>query len=92
MVHECDICIEHALVQRNTLLLRTYAAVDSRAKQLLLAIKIWAKRAGVADASSGTLSSYGWALLGIFYLQVRAEHPEYLSFASFRTLVLYIPL
>jgi DNA polymerase sigma len=68
--HECDICIEHALVQRNTLLLRTYAAVDPRARQLLLAVKVWAKRAGVADASNGTLSSYAWALLGVHYLQL----------------------
>eukprot|EP01051_Picozoa_sp_SAG22_P030938 SAG22_NODE_12266_length_449_cov_1.185714_1_plen_53_part_10 len=32
-------------------------------------VKIWAKKAGVADATNGTLSSYAWALLGVHYLQ-----------------------
>ena len=56
-------------LDRNTLLLRTYKELDPRAWQLLMAVKIWSKQAGVADASSGTLSSYAWAILTIFYLQ-----------------------
>jgi DNA polymerase sigma len=54
---EADICVEHALVLRNTELLRTYAMVDERARLLMIAVKLWAKRSGVADAANGTLSS-----------------------------------
>jgi DNA polymerase sigma len=61
--------VEHELVVRNTLLLRTYQEIDKRAWQLIMLVKVWAKQAGVADASHGTLSSYAWALLTIFYLQ-----------------------
>ena len=61
--------MEHELVVRNTLLLRTYQEVDQRAWLLIMLVKVWAKQAGVADASHGTLSSYAWALLSIFYLQ-----------------------
>jgi hypothetical protein len=68
-VNECDICIGHPLPQKNTALLRTYAEVDPRAKQLILAVKIWAKKAGVADSANGMLSSYAWSLLCVFYLQ-----------------------
>ena len=66
-VNECDICIGHPLPQKNTALLRTYAEVDPRAKQLILAVKIWAKKAGVADSANGMLSSYAWSLLCVFY-------------------------
>lgn len=61
--------MEHELVVRNTLLLRTYQEIDQRAWLLFMLVKVWAKQAGIADASHGTLSSYGWALLTIFYLQ-----------------------
>ena len=69
VVNECDICVGHPLPQRNTALLRTYAEIDPRAKQLILAVKVWAKEAGVADSTNGMLSSYGWSLLCVFYLQ-----------------------
>ena len=66
---ECDIAVDHELPQRNTLLLRTYQQIDPRARELMLVVKIWAKQAGVADSANGSLSSYAWALLSIFFLQ-----------------------
>ena len=66
---ECDICVEHELVLRNTSLLQAYAQLDPRVVPLIITIKIWAKKAGVAEAFKGTLSSYAWVLLAIFYLQ-----------------------
>lgn len=68
-VTEIDVSIEHWLVVRNTALLKTYAAVDERAKLLMMMVKIWSKRVGIADATNGTLSSYGWFLLVVFFLQ-----------------------
>eukprot|EP01043_Picozoa_sp_COSAG02_P020014 COSAG02_NODE_977_length_15502_cov_235.762838_11_plen_1407_part_00 len=71
---DCDICVGHMLPQKNTALLRTYCDIDPRAKQLILAVKIWAKAAGVADSVNGTLASYSWSLLCVFFLQ-RCEPP-----------------
>lgn len=66
---ECDICVNNPLAIRNTLLLRTYGSVDDRARQMVFVVKLWAKRRGLNDPSTHTLSSYGWILLAINYLQ-----------------------
>ena len=72
---QCDICQDNVFALRNTLLLRTYALVSPRARSLIFTVKLWAKSKGISDASRGTLSSYAWVLLVIFYLQWGVKPP-----------------
>jgi|LauGreDrversion2_5_1035112.scaffolds.fasta_scaffold197170_1 DNA polymerase sigma len=55
----------------NTKLLRDYASLDPRLRQLVFLVKKWAKVRGVNDSYRGTLSSYAYVLLCINHLQVR---------------------
>ena len=59
------------IAQRNTKLLEFYSRFDKRCKILGYVLKAMAKSCGVADASRGSISSYGYTLLLIHYLQVR---------------------
>lgn len=53
----------------NTELLKRLMKGDPRVPELVLLVKLWAKRRGVADASNATLSSYTWTLLVINFCQ-----------------------
>lgn len=66
---ECDICVNNPLAMRNTLLLRTYGSIDARVGHMVSLVKHWSKRRNINDPSSHTLSSYGWILLTINFLQ-----------------------
>ena len=66
---DCDICIDNRLAIRNTLLLRTYSLVDIRVRELAYIIKRWSKRRNINNPAERTLSSYGYILLLIHYLQ-----------------------
>ena len=44
--------------------------VDSRFKRLSLLVKWWAKRREINDASLGTMNSYAFCLLVLYFLQV----------------------
>jgi DNA polymerase sigma len=66
---ECDVCIDNFLAVLNTRMLKTYSLIDDRLRQLVILIKLWAKNRNIADAANGSLSSYSYALLAIFYLQ-----------------------
>jgi hypothetical protein len=57
----------------NTQLLRDYASSDSRVRPLMYAIKRWASARGVSDSRNGTLSTYCWMILVIFFLQTTCE-------------------
>ncbi|EOX96152.1 Nucleotidyltransferase family protein isoform 5 [Theobroma cacao] len=54
----CDICINNVLAVVNTKLLRDYAKLDARLRQLAFIVKHWAKSRGVNETYQGTLSSY----------------------------------
>lgn len=54
----------------NTKLLRTYGSIDPRVRNLVFLIKHWAKNRHLNSPSDGTLSSYGFILLLIHFLQV----------------------
>ncbi|GBG26726.1 PolyA RNA polymerase GLD2 [Hondaea fermentalgiana] len=72
----CDVASGNSIALQNTQLLRAYSEVDPRARSLIYAVKFWAKRRGICDASLGTLSSYAWTLMVIFFLQqTRDRHP-----------------
>eukprot|EP00039_Didymoeca_costata_P014126 m.225025 g.225025 ORF g.225025 m.225025 type:complete len:912 (+) comp15952_c0_seq8:189-2924(+) len=68
---ECDISLNHTLPLSNTLLLQTYAQVDARVRALVLLVKRWASNRGINDASNGTLSSYAWVIMVLYFLQQR---------------------
>lgn len=65
----CDICFDNPLALHNTRLLATYAACDSRVPILMMFAKLWARSRKINDAFGGTLKSYGFLLLLIYYLQ-----------------------
>lgn len=48
-----------------------WAQIDPRMVQLSLIVKRWAKRRGINSAFKGTLSSYAYVILVIFFLQTR---------------------
>ncbi|ORY86794.1 hypothetical protein BCR37DRAFT_343108 [Protomyces lactucae-debilis] len=73
-----DISFDNALALHNTKLIATYAACDSRVPILLMFVKLWTAVRRINDPHSGTLSSYGYALLLIFYLQNRCNSPPVL--------------
>ena len=66
---ECDICVNNTLALRNTALLRAYSMCDPRIRPLAFLIKKWTKERRINTPSEGTLSSYGYLLLLIAYLQ-----------------------
>ncbi|KAE9322504.1 hypothetical protein PF008_g17577 [Phytophthora fragariae] len=66
---ECDLCVENRLAQRNTSLLRSYASADPRVRMLAYVIKRFVKQRRMNCAAEGTLSSYGYLLLLIHFLQ-----------------------
>ncbi|KAK8565875.1 hypothetical protein V6N13_020950 [Hibiscus sabdariffa] len=68
----CDICINNVLAVVNTKLLRDYAKIDARLRQLAFIVKHWAKSRGVNATYQGTLSSYAYVLMCIHFLQQRS--------------------
>ena len=65
----CDIGFENRLALENTRLLLSYAMVDPpRLRTLVLFLKVWTKRRKLNSPYTGTLSSYGYTLLALFFL------------------------
>ncbi len=64
-----DVCFMNDIAVANSSLLREYSLVDPRAKNLMFAVKKWAKEKNIASAKDNTYSSYTWMCLVIFYLQ-----------------------
>ena len=52
---------------------RSHSA-HTHARCLQLLVKQWAKARGLIDPTAGRLNSFSWALMVIFFLQVRAPH------------------
>lgn len=71
----CDIGFENRLALENTRLLLTYAMVDNRLRTIVLFLKVWTKRRKINDPYRGTLSSYGYVLLVIWFLQSIKDPP-----------------
>ncbi|KAK2972547.1 hypothetical protein RJ640_014271 [Escallonia rubra] len=67
----CDICVNNILAVVNTKLLRDYAQIDVRLRQLAFIVKHWAKSRGVNETYHGTLSSYAYVLMCVHFLQQR---------------------
>ncbi|CDQ60847.1 unnamed protein product, partial [Oncorhynchus mykiss] len=68
---EADISLYNTLAQHNTRMLATYAALDPRVQFLGYTMKVFAKRCDIGDASRGSLSSYAYILMVLYFLQQR---------------------
>uniref|UniRef100_A0A8C5LWS9 RNA uridylyltransferase n=1 Tax=Leptobrachium leishanense TaxID=445787 RepID=A0A8C5LWS9_9ANUR len=68
---EGDISLYNTLALHNTQLLASYAAIDPRVKYLCYTMKIFTKICDIGDASRGSLSSYAYTLMVLFFLQQR---------------------
>ncbi|XP_047045487.1 UTP:RNA uridylyltransferase 1-like [Lolium rigidum] len=71
----CDICVNNLLAVVNTKLLRDYAQIDRRLRQLAFIVKHWAKSRRVNETYQGTLSSYAYVIMCIHLLQLRGILP-----------------
>uniref|UniRef100_A0A3P9JJT2 CCHC-type domain-containing protein n=1 Tax=Oryzias latipes TaxID=8090 RepID=A0A3P9JJT2_ORYLA len=65
---EGDISLYNTLALHNTHLLASYAAIDRRVKILCYVMKVFAKMCDIGDASRGSLSSYAYTLMVLFFL------------------------
>ncbi|XP_053725937.1 terminal uridylyltransferase 7 [Synchiropus splendidus] len=68
---EGDISLYNTLALHNTNLLALYAAIDQRVKILCYVMKVFAKMCDIRDASRGSLSSYAYTLMVLYFLQQR---------------------
>ncbi|XP_072366981.1 terminal uridylyltransferase 4 isoform X5 [Scyliorhinus torazame] len=68
---EGDISLYNTLAQHNTRMLATYAVIDPRVRYLGYTMKVFAKRCDIGDASRGSLSSYAYVLMVLYFLQQR---------------------
>lgn len=68
---EGDISLYNTLAQHNTRMLATYAALDPRVQLLGYTMKVFAKKCDIGDASRGSLSSYAYILMVLYFLQQR---------------------
>lgn len=67
---DVDLSINNTNPLPNTRLLKAYASLDARVKELGLLIKCWSKNCGLCGAANGYLSSYSFQLMVIYFLQV----------------------
>ncbi|KAF9907313.1 hypothetical protein EC991_011135 [Linnemannia zychae] len=78
----CDIGYQNDLAIWNTRLLRAYCRIDERVRDMVVIIKIWAKRRKINNPYTGSLSSYAYVLLVIHVLQRRGVLPNLQSIVA----------
>ena len=64
-----DICFFNDIAVRNSTLIRDYTEVCQASKDLMMAVKKWAKDHRICSSADQKLSSYAWMILVIHYLQ-----------------------
>lgn len=74
----CDIGFENRLALENTRLLLSYASIDpTRVRAIVLFLKFWSKCRNINSPYNGTLSSYGYSLLVLYFL-IHVKNPPVL--------------
>ncbi|KAE8633221.1 hypothetical protein XENTR_v10001819 [Xenopus tropicalis] len=68
---EGDISLYNTLALHNTRLLASFAAIDPRVTYLCYIMKVFTKMCDIGDASRGSLSSYAYTLMVLYFLQQR---------------------
>ena len=71
---EADISLYNVLASENSAMLALYADIDERFKVLGYLVKLFAKCCDLCDASKGSLSSYAYLLMMLYYLQQVLSH------------------
>lgn len=71
----CDVGWQNRLALHNTALLRAYSNLDTRVRQIVLFVKYWTKTRMISRPRYGTLCSYGYALMILYYLTHIASPP-----------------
>ena len=66
---EADISLYNVLASENSAMLALYADIDERFRVLGYLVKLFAKCCDLCDASKGSLSSYAYLLMMLYYLQ-----------------------
>ena len=64
---QCDISFDGELARHSTHLVRCYARIDTRLREMVIFVKLWAKNRDINCPSKGTLSSYGYVLMVLHY-------------------------
>ena len=67
----CDMSFGNSLAITNTLLLRTYSEIDPRIRPLAYIVKHWVQSRHINSPADGTLSSYGYVICLLYFLQTR---------------------
>lgn len=70
---DVDISWQNLRAVRNTRFLRAYAMLSPDVRDLVIAVKHWAKTADVCGATGRNLSSYSFTQMVIYYMQVEQE-------------------
>lgn len=65
----CDLSVQGVLGCLNSWLLRDYGLVDVRFRELVILVKAFVKTKNIAKANAGCISSYGYTLVVLYYLQ-----------------------
>jgi DNA polymerase sigma len=83
---ELNLSFNHPLPILNSKLLFCYSQLHPKIRNLVQAVKLWAKKRGLADALAGGFSSYSWTLLVISYLisldfipSLQPNYPEFVD-------------
>jgi len=73
---DCTIALDFSVNAATPLhaaaLFRRIATTDTRAADVILLLRRWARDRGIAHAARGHLSPYGWTLLAAYFLQTGA--------------------
>lgn len=77
---EVDVCIENQLGVQNTYLLRDLFSFNWKIHELCLIIKNWAEARCCNQSNNGTISTFSWCLLVIYYLRCVCMPPLVPSF------------
>ncbi|EGC33557.1 hypothetical protein DICPUDRAFT_23747, partial [Dictyostelium purpureum] len=70
-----DMCFNNRLSIYKSILVKEYADLDSRCRDLILLVKHWATQKNIKDASQGTFSSFCLVLMVINFLQNGVNPP-----------------
>lgn len=73
-----DVSVNAVVPLHNVALITEAGRIDTRAKELILLVRRWAKDRGVSHAAKGHLSPYQWSLLAIYFLQVGVKNDGHL--------------
>lgn len=68
-----DLSVNTMMPFQGTALLSDSDRIDSRARELILFVRRWARDRGICHAAKGHLSPYTWTLLTMYFLQITTE-------------------